>query len=157
MGLATKRHKRLRSFLRFLCLFVANSFFMATTMNAQSSLPIIIDTDAGTDDILALSYLLSQPDANIEAITVVDGLAHPRQGAQNIKRLLYAAGRANIPVFAGEEKPLKGSRPFPAEWRAVSDKLPGVDLPYIADPPSFQHAVDFLNQRLKDTTHPVRV
>jgi purine nucleosidase len=126
-------------------------------MSAQSSLPIIIDTDAGTDDILALAYLLSQPDANIEAITVVDGLAHARQGAQNMKRLLYAAGRANIPVFAGEEGPLKGSRPFPAEWRTVSDKLPGVDLPQLADPPLFQHAVDFLKRRLKDTSHPVRM
>ena len=57
-------------------------------MAAQNGLPIIIDTDAGTDDFMAIAYLLSQPGLPIEAITVVHGLAHVRAGGNNIRRLL---------------------------------------------------------------------
>lgn len=126
-------------------------------MHAQSSLPIIIDTDAGLDDLLALSYLLSVPDAHIEAITVVHGLAHVREGAQNIRRLLHVAGQTNIPVFEGLERPLKGSRPFPTQWRSLTDKLPGVDLPNITDSPPTSSALDFLKRRLRDKANPVRI
>jgi len=132
-------------------------FLYATTLSAQSSLPIIVDTDAGTDDMMALAYLLSVPDVRIEAITVVHGLAHVHEGARNVRRLLYLAGKADIPVFDGEERPLKGLRPFPAEWRALSDRLPGVDLPQIADPPSTEDAVTFLKRRLRDPGHRVRI
>ena len=39
--------------------------------------PILIDTDAGSDDLMAIAFLASQPSVRIEAITVVNGLAHP--------------------------------------------------------------------------------
>ena len=39
--------------------------FCVSTLSAQSSLPIIVDTDAGADDIIALAYLLSSRDARI--------------------------------------------------------------------------------------------
>ena len=119
--------------------------------------PIIIDTDAGTDDILALSYLLSLPDLQIEAITIVHGLAHVRDGSRNIRRLLHLAGRADIPVLEGAESPIEGSRPFPAEWRFVANNLPGVTLPDIVGPPSTQGAVDFLKRRMQDKERPVRI
>ena len=126
-------------------------------MSAQSSLPVIVDTDAGTDDILALAYLLSLPEVRIEAITVVHGTAHVREGARNVRRLLYVAGKAGVPVFDGEERPLKGVRPFPAAWQETADRLPGVDLPKIADPPPPEDAVSFLKRRLKDRGRPVRI
>lgn len=130
---------------------------MIGTASAQSSLPIIIDTDAGTDDILALAYLLSVPGARIEAITVVHGLAHVREGAHNIRRLLQVAGRSDIPVYEGEERPLKGIRSFPAEWRSVSDQLPGVTLPGVQHSRPGENAVPFLKRRLRDRTNPVRI
>src|SRR5438552_5859261 len=101
--------------------------FCVSTLSAQSSLPIIVDTDAGADDIIALAYLLSSRDARIEAITVVHGVAHVSEGSRNIRRLLNLAGKPEIPVFEGEERPIQGLRPFPADWRALADKLPGVD------------------------------
>lgn len=124
---------------------------------AQPPRPIIIDTDAGPDDVLALAYLLSAPDIQIEAITVVHGLAHVREGAHNIRRLLQLAGKTNIPVYEGEERPLKGTRPFPAEWRSIADKLPGVTLPDAANSRPAESAVQFLKRRLRDTTNPVRI
>ncbi len=74
-----------RPISKFVC-FVCLLFI--STLSAQSSLPIIVDTDAGADDIIALAYLLSSRDARIEAITVVHGVAHVSEGSRNIRRLL---------------------------------------------------------------------
>src|SRR3989475_2066271 len=140
----------------FLC-SLCSLFLYVSTLSAQSSLPIIVDTDAGADDIIALAYLLSSRDARIEAITVVHGVAHVSEGSRNIRRLLNLAGKPEIPVFEGEERPLQGLRPFPADWRALADKLPGVDLPEIGDTGSAERAVSYLKRRLKGRTHPVRI
>ena len=130
---------------------------LCSTLSAQSSLPIIVDTDAGADDMIALAYLLSSRDARIEAITVVHGVAHVSEGSRNVRRLLNLAGKPEIPVFEGEERPLRGLRPFPADWRALADKLPGVALPESGDTRSAERAVSYLKRRLKDRTHPVRI
>src|SRR3989475_8572900 len=140
----------------FLC-SLCSLFLYVSTLSAQSSLPIIVDTDAGADDMMALAYLLSSRDARIEAITVVHGVAHVSEGARNIRRLLNLAGRPEIPVFEGQERPLQGLRPFPADWRAPAEKMPGVDLPEIGDTRSAELAVSYLKRRLKERTHPVRI
>jgi pyrimidine-specific ribonucleoside hydrolase len=122
--------------------------------------PLIIDTDVGTDDLLALAYLLSTPEVLIEAITVVHGMADVRQGAHNVRRLLELAGRSDIPVFEGEERPLEGHRPFPAEWRAMANTLPGVTLPEVQNPRNSRtddNALQFLMRRLNEHERPVRI
>src|SRR5206468_47699 len=114
---------------RYAELTIFGCLLFVSMLSAQSSLPIIVDTDAGPDDMIALAYLLSSRDARIEAITVVHGVAHVSEGSRNVRRLLNLAGKPEIPVFEGEERPLRGLRPFPADWRALADKLPGVALP----------------------------
>src|SRR5207244_12452314 len=109
------------------------------------------------DNMIPLPYLSSSRDARIEAITVVHGVTHVSEGSRNIRRLLNLAGRPEIPVFEGEERPLQGLRPFPADWRALADKLPGVDLPELGDTRSAERAVSSLKRRLQDRTHPVRI
>ncbi len=79
---------------------------LATAL-AQTS-PILIDTDAGSDDFMAVALLLSDPGVPIDAITVVNGLAHVDSGARNMGRLLDLAGRGRVPVFAGRSTPLRG-------------------------------------------------
>jgi purine nucleosidase len=59
---------------------------------------LIVDTDAGDDDLMALAFLLARPDVRIDAITVAYGLAHQKPGAQNVLRLLDFAGRIAVPV-----------------------------------------------------------
>jgi purine nucleosidase len=119
--------------------------------------PIIIDTDAGTDDFMAIAYLLSCAEVCVEAITVVHGLAHVREGARNLRRLLRVAHREDIPVFEGEEKPLRDAREFPAKWRELTDTLPGVRLPVSDLKPPAKGAVEFLRGRFHDRTTPVRI
>src|SRR5712691_204867 len=74
---------------------------------------VIIASDSGSDDLMAIAFLLTRRDARIEAITIVNGLAHVRPGAANVLRLLELAGRSDIPVYVGRETPLKPTAEFP--------------------------------------------
>jgi pyrimidine-specific ribonucleoside hydrolase len=128
---------------------------LAAGLAAQS--PVIIDTDAGSDDLMAIAFLLSRKDVKIEAITITDGLAHVPAGAANVLRLLQLAGSTGAPVYPGAEEPLERTAPFPAEWRRTSDTLPGVTLPAAKRKPEGRRAADFLVERLADSGRPVRI
>jgi pyrimidine-specific ribonucleoside hydrolase len=130
--------------------------FLSPLALAQSP-GIIIDNDAGSDDILAIAFLLSHPSVHIDAITIANGLAHVDAGARNLARLVELSGRPNIPVFAGSPTPLKGNAEFPREWRKISDELPGVVLPAISRQPARKNAADYLIEYLKDQKHRVRI
>jgi pyrimidine-specific ribonucleoside hydrolase len=118
---------------------------------------VIVDTDAGSDDLMALAFLLSRPDIRMEAITIVNGMAHVPAGGRNVLRLLALAGRRDIRVYLGRETPLSGNTEFPTAWRQSSDELPGVTLPEPAQPIESQPAAEFLSKRLADAAHPVQV
>jgi inosine-uridine nucleoside N-ribohydrolase len=122
--------------------------FLLALMLAQSN-PLIIDTDAGTDDLLAISYLLSRPDVHIEAITVVSGVANVHPGASNILRLLDAAGRRDVKVYEGDPGTPAGGHAFLAEWRKLADELDGVSLPKTSRKPEAQRAEPFLKTRIQ--------
>jgi purine nucleosidase len=64
-------------------------------------LPLILDTDIGTDvdDALALAFAIRHPEINLKAVTTVSGNAHRR--AQIARKLLCIAGRAEVPVAVG--------------------------------------------------------
>jgi pyrimidine-specific ribonucleoside hydrolase len=129
---------------------------LGATALAQTN-SVIIDTDAGSDDLMAIAFLLAHPSVHIEAITIANGLAHVDAGARNLLRLLDLSGRKNVPVFAGRSAPLRGSAEFPAEWRKTSDELPGVTLPDSSRQPEPKRAGDYFIKRLKDHAHPVRI
>ncbi len=137
----------------FLVLYTA----WASLSAAAQSTPILIDTDVGSDDIMAVALLLSHPDVTIDGITVVNGLAHVDAGARNMGRLLDLAGRKQVRVFAGRNAPLRGTAEFPAEWRKIADDLPGVLLPPASRRPETKHAVDYLVERLRDAPAPVQI
>jgi pyrimidine-specific ribonucleoside hydrolase len=118
---------------------------------------VIVDTDAGPDDLMAIAFLLSRPDIHVEAITIVNGTAHVPAGGKNVLRLLALAGHNDIPVCLGRGTPLSGTQEFPAEWRRVADDLPGISLPEPKRSPESRDATDFLLKRLLDAAHPVQV
>jgi len=118
---------------------------------------VIIDTDAGADDLMAIAFLLSRPDVHVEAITIVNGVAHVQAGGRNVLRLLALAGRNDIPVYLGRETPLSGSKEFPSQQRRDADELPGIALPEPARSVEQRSAADFLLKRLLDAAHPVQV
>ena len=127
------------------------------TSSAAAQTAVIIDTDAGSDDLMAISFLLSRADVRVEALTAANGLAHVQAGAQNLLRLLALAGKREIPVFEGRPEPLRGNRAFPDAWRKNADELPGVQLPRASRKPEKQGAAEYLAARLSAQGRPVRI
>jgi purine nucleosidase len=118
---------------------------------------VIIDTDAGSDDLMAIAFLLSRPDFHVEAITIANGVSHVPAGGRNVLRLLELAGRRDVPVFLGREAPLSGHMEFPPEWRRTADELPGVSLPEPHRTVESRPADEFLAKRLADAARPVQI
>jgi len=145
-------------------LLTAYSFSFVSRLAAQTTprpaplrRAVIIDTDAGADDLMAIAFLLSRSDIRVEAITIVNGMSHVPAGGRNVLRLLALAGRNDIPVYLGRSTPLFGNQEFPAEWRAASDDLTGIDLPEAKRSAEQRDAADFLVKRLLDAAHPVQL
>src|SRR5882724_6838437 len=67
---------------------------------------VIIDTDPGVDDALALLLAMSSPELKIEAITPVAGNVPLDLTLPNALRMVEIAGRTDIPVAAGARAPL---------------------------------------------------
>jgi inosine-uridine nucleoside N-ribohydrolase len=126
-------------------------------LSDSKRISLVIDTDAGPDDMMAIAFLLCREDVEIEAITVTNGLAHVETGGNNICRLLELAGRTDILVAIGRDKPLKGDRAFPDAWRRSTDQIPNVNLPETAKNAEKRDAVECLLDRLKDSVRPVTV
>ncbi|MGH9704187.1 MAG: nucleoside hydrolase, partial [Candidatus Acidiferrales bacterium] len=66
---------------------------------------VIIDTDPGTDDAMAIMLALNSPELDVQALTVVPGNVTARQGLENALKLISLAGRCDIPVAAGAQHP----------------------------------------------------
>ena len=68
---------------------------------------ILIDTDPGVDDALALLLALKSPELHIEAITTVSGNVHVDQATQNLLRILALLDLSEYPIVAkGKAQPL---------------------------------------------------
>ncbi len=73
---------------------------------AVAAKKIIIDTDPGTDDALAIMLALNSPELDVRAITVVPGNTTAAMGLENALRMVSLAKRCDIPVAAGAQHPL---------------------------------------------------
>ncbi len=125
---------------------------------ADRRTPVVIDTDMGTDDAMAIAFLLRRPDVEVKAITVTGaGLAHCEQGVHNVLRLLALANHADIPVACGRTTPLRGTHAFPEPWRQQADTLNGLSLPEPKSSASASTAVQFLTSALEGSQRKVTV
>jgi len=68
---------------------------------------VIIDTDPGVDDAMALLLAMRSPELKIEAITPVAGNVPLELTLPNALRMVEVAGRTDIPVAAGARTPLR--------------------------------------------------
>ncbi len=90
---------------------------------------VILDVDTSGDDIMAILYLLAQPDVDIKAITIVHGVSDVEMGTEIVLRILTLTGRTDIPVIKGADFPMEGSNAFPSGWQPPVDHPFGLALP----------------------------
>ncbi|MBR2656833.1 MAG: nucleoside hydrolase [Loktanella sp.] len=111
---------------------------------------IIIDTDPGQDDAVAILLALASPaEIAVLGITAVAGNVPLPLTEKNTRIVCELAGRPDVKVFAGCDAPL--SRPL-VTAEHVHGKT-GLDGPQMADPTmplQDQHAVDFIIQTLRE-------
>ncbi len=71
-----------------------------------ATIPLILDVDTGIDDSLALLYAAASPEAELVAVTCVGGNVDARQVERNTRSVLELAGRTDVEVALGRERPL---------------------------------------------------
>jgi len=111
------------------------------------TLPIIIDTDPGQDDALAILLALASPEFEVLGITAVAGNVPLSFTEKNARKICELAGRPETKVFAGAIRPML--RPLvTAEHVHGRTGLDGPDLPEPIMPLQKQYAVDFIVETL---------
>jgi inosine-uridine nucleoside N-ribohydrolase len=129
-----------------------------TTPTVGGSNPVIVDGDFGPDDMMALLYLIQQPDLHLAAVTVTGtGLAHCPQGADNAAAVLAHLGREDTPVACGEQAPLGGENAFPEEWRQAADGLADQLGLTPSEEGSSSDAVGLIVETISGSPEPVRL
>ncbi len=68
--------------------------------------PLIIDTDPGIDDVVALGLAVRSPELRVQAVTTSYGNATLAATTRNAREVLRLAGRPDIPVCPGADRPL---------------------------------------------------
>ncbi len=114
-------------------------------MTAQK---IIIDTDPGQDDAVAILLALASPEIEVLGLTCVAGNVPLALTAKNARIICELAGRPDLPVYAGCDRPLKRDL-VTAEHVHGKTGLDGIALPDPKMPLAEGHAVDFLIETLR--------
>jgi inosine-uridine nucleoside N-ribohydrolase len=102
----------------------------AAALNPESTTPrrIILDTDPGVDDAMAIFLALRSPELKVEAITAVSGNVPLELTLPNALRLVEIAGRTDVPVAGGASVPLV-RKLITAKYVHGNNGLGGVDFP----------------------------
>ncbi|MDG1168510.1 MAG: nucleoside hydrolase [Sulfitobacter sp.] len=111
---------------------------------------IIIDTDPGQDDAVAILLALASPeDIEVLGITCVAGNVPLDLTSRNARIVCELAGKTDVKVYAGCDRPL-GRALVTAEHVHGKSGLDGPDLPEPVMPLADGHAVDFIIEQLRD-------
>jgi inosine-uridine nucleoside N-ribohydrolase len=120
----------------------------------REPLPVVIDCDPGHDDAIALLLALGGPELDVLAVTTVHGNQTLEKTTANALRVLELAGRSDVPVARGAERPLRRDLVVASHVHGES----GLDGPILPEPttaPVGQGAVDFLVERIVGSPRPV--
>jgi purine nucleosidase len=130
----------------------------ATAAQAAGKVDLIIDTDPGADDVVALLLALASPEQlNVMAITTVAGNVRVDKTSRNARLAREWAGREDVPVYAGAGKPMVRT-PIYAENIHGKEGLPGVDVHEPKAPLAQGSAVQYLIETLgKASPHSITV
>jgi len=71
-----------------------------------STIPVVLDCDPGHDDAIAILLALASPELDVRGVTTVAGNQTIEKTTRNAQVVLALAGREDVPVARGAEKPL---------------------------------------------------
>ena len=106
---------------------------------------VVIDTDPGTDDAIALMMALGSPELDILALTTVGGNAPLAQTTRNALRILEYMDRPDIEVFRGSAQPLRGRFHYAHYFHGPSGLT--VRLPFPATRTEPRRAAEFITEQ----------
>ncbi len=119
-------HRYAKKLPQLLRSFLLVSLISATSVHAAEKVDLIIDTDPGADDVVALLFALASPEElNIRALTTVAGNVRLDKTSRNARLAREWAGREDVPVYAGAPRPLMRT-PIYAENIHGKEGLSGV-------------------------------
>lgn len=104
---------------------------------------VIIDTDPGNDDAIAILLALGSPEIELLGLSVVAGNVPLAITSRNARMICEMASPDIIPVYDGEEGPLKNP-PVTAEDVHGQSGLEGVEIVEPKQPAETKHAVDWI-------------
>ncbi|GAL96118.1 inosine-uridine preferring nucleoside hydrolase [Acetobacter tropicalis NRIC 0312] len=112
---------------------------------------LIIDTDPGQDDAIAIMLALASPHIDLLGIIAAAGNVSVEQTAENACKILELAKRQDIKVYKGCPRPIRRP-PITAQHVHGQTGMDGPDLPTPLHTPEQQHGVTFLLETL--AAHP---
>jgi len=121
------------------------------------SIPVIIDTDPGIDDAIALMLAVASPEIDLLAVTTVGGNVGVAQTTRNALDLLAMLGRADVPVGAGAARPLVSEGKQNAAFVHGDDGLGGLELPTSITHADPRGAIGLLRETINGSSDPVTV
>src|SRR6201997_5252327 len=101
---------------------------LASAASQAAPQRVIIDTDPGIDDAMAILLALNSPELKVEALTVVPGNVEAAQGLENALKIVSLAGRCDLLVAGGAQHPLN-QKLITAQFWHGKNGLAGVELP----------------------------
>ncbi len=110
--------------------FVAAPATATTNSSAPPSAPqkVIIDSDPGTDDALAILLAVYSPELDVKGISIVAGNVTADMGFDDGLKVLSLVGRCDIPIAKGADHPLLQPLITGSYWNGANG-LGGADLP----------------------------
>lgn len=115
------------------------------------AIKIIIDTDPGVDDAIALIAALTSPDIDVVGVTSIGGNVPAAVTQKNALGICALVGRSDVPVYAGLDRALVKQKMDTAEEVHGADGVHGLVLPDIVVKPASVDAVDFLLSETRKT------
>jgi purine nucleosidase len=122
---SARAHYSLTFVIAILC---AICWLALPAVASAASRKVIIDTDPGTDDAMAIMLALNSPELDVRALTVVPGNVTAAQGLENALRMVSLANRCDLPVAAGAQHPLF-QKLVTAEFWHGKNGLANIELP----------------------------
>jgi purine nucleosidase len=113
---------------RTLVVFFMALFVSRCSWAREGRRQVIIDTDPGTDDAMAILLALNSPELQVDAITVVPGNVVAEQGLENALKLVSLADRCDVPVAGGAKHPLN-QKLYTAQFWHGKNGLADIELP----------------------------